>query len=361
MSELLQTNGTPQDLKRKLLATASAVSLLGVGTVAHAAGDLASARPTLWVEIGGQFDVGQNSAQTWTPPNAPQPIVQPAFEPFGQMPDIGYDWNGKIAIQPASSDWVFSASVQFGKAKRGPKSTHDQANVTGYNLFGLPAPPTYAFTDSHTVSDTRHFVVDFQAGRDVGLGLFGKHSTSTINLGIRMAQLTESVHGTMTAQVSAPNKYNAGINRYADMHAERSFSGVGPSIDWNGVVHLIESADDSLDLNWGGQAALLFGRQKANVTLHTKEVQFTTPFTGSAASYLRTHSTSISVRRKTVIVPNVGGFAGVSYNLGSRGKISLGYRADFFFGAIDGGLTTRRSETRGFYGPFASVGFGLGD
>lgn len=41
-------------------------------------------------------------------------------------------------------------------------------------------------------------------------------------------------------------------------------------------------------------------------------------------------------------------------------KLSLGYRADFFFGAIDGGIDARKSETVGFYGPFASIGIGLG-
>jgi hypothetical protein len=38
----------------------------------------------------------------------------------------------------------------------------------------------------------------------------------------------------------------------------------------------------------------------------------------------------------------------------------LGYRADFFFGAVDGGLGTSEKETRGFYGPFAKISVGLG-
>jgi hypothetical protein len=41
-------------------------------------------------------------------------------------------------------------------------------------------------------------------------------------------------------------------------------------------------------------------------------------------------------------------------------EISLGYRADFFFGAVDGGLSTPEKETRGFYGPFAKISVGLG-
>ncbi len=42
-------------------------------------------------------------------------------------------------------------------------------------------------------------------------------------------------------------------------------------------------------------------------------------------------------------------------------KISLGYKADFFFGAIDGGIDARKNENRAFFGPYASISIGLGD
>jgi len=40
-------------------------------------------------------------------------------------------------------------------------------------------------------------------------------------------------------------------------------------------------------------------------------------------------------------------------------KVSLGYRADFFFGAMDGGIDTRKSYDRNFFGPYARIGIGL--
>lgn len=58
-------------------------------------------------------------------------------------------------------------------------------------------------------------------------------------------------------------------------------------------------------------------------------------------------------------MPNLGGFAGVSF-LYSDAKVNFGYLGDFLFGAIDGGLDTAKKETRGFYGPFATVNIGLG-
>jgi hypothetical protein len=64
-------------------------------------------------------------------------------------------------------------------------------------------------------------------------------------------------------------------------------------------------------------------------------------------------------RSRTVTIPNVGGFAGLSYRF-SNARISAGYRADFFFGAKDGGIDAADRENLGFHGPFASISVGLG-
>lgn len=64
------------------------------------------------------------------------------------------------------------------------------------------------------------------------------------------------------------------------------------------------------------------------------------------------------LRHKSVIVPNLGGFAGVSFKFRSA-KVSLGYRGDFFFGAMDAGNDTRKIKNVGFYGPFATISVGI--
>ena len=64
-------------------------------------------------------------------------------------------------------------------------------------------------------------------------------------------------------------------------------------------------------------------------------------------------------RSRTVTIPNVGGMAGVSLKF-PNAKVSLGYRADFFFGAMDGGIDTAHRENVGFYGPFATMSVGIG-
>ena len=74
----------------------------------------------------------------------------------------------------------------------------------------------------------------------------------------------------------------------------------------------------------------------------------------------RTTKTETFARSRNVTVPNLGGYAGLSVNY-SNAKISFGYRADEFFGAMDGGQATAKKENRGFYGPYANISIGLGD
>jgi hypothetical protein len=60
-----------------------------------------------------------------------------------------------------------------------------------------------------------------------------------------------------------------------------------------------------------------------------------------------------------VTVPNIGGFAALSYRF-PNAKLSAGYRADFFFGAKDSGFETRSTTDVGFHGPYATISIGLG-
>jgi hypothetical protein len=44
----------------------------------------------------------------------------------------------------------------------------------------------------------------------------------------------------------------------------------------------------------------------------------------------------------------------------ANAKLSFGYIADEFFGAMDGGIDAYKAENRGFFGPFANISIGLG-
>jgi hypothetical protein len=44
----------------------------------------------------------------------------------------------------------------------------------------------------------------------------------------------------------------------------------------------------------------------------------------------------------------------------SNARLSFGYRADVFFGAMDAGIDARHSKDAVFHGPFAKISIGLG-
>jgi iron complex outermembrane recepter protein len=121
--------------------------------------------------------------------------------------------------------------------------------------------------------------------------------------------------------------------------------------------------DGEIVADFGIDAALLFGRQKAK-THHqsTGRYGLVSVFRQTAVPHTTAQfpATPDHTRSRNVTVPNIGGSVGLSWRL-QNFKMSLGYKADFFFGAIDGGIDTRKSENRGFFGPFASVSVGLGD
>jgi hypothetical protein len=115
----------------------------------------------------------------------------------------------------------------------------------------------------------------------------------------------------------------------------------------------------SVTFDWGLNGALLFGRQKIqahhSTTAHHGIASLNT---GALPTLYPTKSNSIE-RSRSVVIPNIGGFAGFSLRF-PNAKVSLGYRIDAFFGAMDGGVDTRKTYDRDFYGPFATISIGLG-
>ncbi|HTO40389.1 MAG TPA: hypothetical protein VL026_05380, partial [Rhizomicrobium sp.] len=109
----------------------------------------------------------------------------------------------------------------------------------------------------------------------------------------------------------------------------------------------------ALTFDWGVNAAALFGRQKVSGAHETRGIYFK----GQGTTTLRTNVPV--TRSRSVVIPNVGALAGLSVRY-TNAKFSLGYRADYFFGAMDGGVDVRNTHDRSFHGPFAKVSIGLG-
>ena len=144
----------------------------------------------------------------------------------------------------------------------------------------------------------------------------------------------------------------------AKIDRSHSFNGLGPSISWDADATLIGNPDaGAVTFDWGLNGALLFGRQKA-AAHHTTMAHH--------GSWMNSHgplptvyptASHSTARARSVVVPNIGGFAGFSLRF-PNAKVSLGYRIDAFFCAMDAGVDARKTYDRDFYGPFATISIG---
>jgi hypothetical protein len=378
MSELIQARNHTS-CRIQFLATASAFVL-----AAYVAGsDTAKAedaRPTVWVELGGQMEQVQGATAPFTPPfmtaisPTPAPYANNIFLDTQRPARWAFGFDGKAAVQPEGADWVFSVGLLYGRSSTN-RHVHQQGDTlpATYNGYALLWNQNAPFADSKLTYDESHAILDFNVGHDLGIGAFGHDATSTISVGARFAQFSNrskinaigrpevNIHGPAAFHHYGVTFYNYTL--FAE--AARSFHGVGPSLSWKASAALVGNRDDGeLTFDWGINGALLFGRQKAKIS-HTTQayhMPVTQPYGALYDGYYYSrvyNNPHQHTRSRTVSIPNLGGFAGLSVKY-PNAKFSLGYRADFFFGAVDTGIDTRHTKTLGFNGPFASISIGLG-
>src|SRR6185437_13617503 len=228
------------------------------------------------------------------------------------------------------------------------------------------------FFDSKVTHNDSHFVLDFQAGKDVGLGMFGRGGSSTFGFGVRAAEFTYRRHIGLIARPH-PEIYEVNLGlasipqtRHHDYFGSASdnasFKGIGPSLSWDASAKIAGNEDQAITFDWGLNGALLFGRQKAKGSHHETENYYRRKYYATVPPYgvqqIYAHPPLNHDRARSVIVPNLGGFAGISYR-DQNAKVSFGYRADMFFGAMDVGIDARHTADRDFHGPFAKISMGL--
>jgi iron complex outermembrane receptor protein len=376
MSELLNAPNGNRNFHLRLLGSASAVALSAVAAAGSAiAAEQNADRPVVWIELGGQAEQVNGFGDPFAPPFASELVADGFTSPLKAQHALGQSFGeeGMILFQPENSDWIFSASIRYGRAGGGANK-HQQTKggprkaCIGSNCGYLtPAHSTVQFSETRVKNEETNVVLDFQAGRDLGLGLFGNGGKSRFGFGVRIAQFSSTQ--TLGMNADPDFYYPTNVAKYANHHhsysvtsrIDRSFRGFGPSLSWNASASLIgNSGDGGVALDWGVNAALLFGRQKAQGHHQTTGVYYKGKFFKYENNVVSNiHRSGSPDRSHSLIVPNVGGFAGVSF-LYSSAKVSLGYRADLFFGATDSGIDTAKKENVGFYGPFATISIGLG-
>jgi len=376
MSELIQKHDSRAAIRWKLLTGASAVALLTYVYSAEQAKAEDSDRPQIWIELGGQLEGMSGSEQAYVAPFIASNFDkhQNAVSPLSPQEPPHYSIGGesKISFEPQGTDWIFSAAIRFGRSN-GSRSMNQQT-ASKFVIETAKYAQKHGFTtitnklrfdNSRADYHDDHAILDFSAGKDVGFGLFGHRATSTFGAGVRFAQF--KTNSTITFR-SLPSHY-IGVDAlihlshqhnhsyYALLHAEREFKGVGPSISWDGSAPFAGNPDrGAIAFDWGVNAAALFGRQKVRGKHETTGRYF---FGNYNATMHYAYVVPLD-RSRSIVVPNVGGFAGLSVRY-TDAKISIGYRADFFFNAIDNGIDTRKTDNRAFNGPYASISIGLGD
>jgi hypothetical protein len=387
MSELIIVRDA--NIRKSLLVTVSAFALATYIAATDTAKAKDADRPMFWLELGGQMESLQGTGR---PFDAPFMAVQPVASPDGAdyvVPPDAYDpslfgrvlrplrnafgLEGKVLFQPEASDWTFSAAIRYGRAKTS-RHEHEQG-PSPYKYFSNPIIgkrkiPLYAaeFADAEQSAAESHMLLDFQAGKDVGLGVFGRNGTSSVAMGVRIAQMSAASNANAGAR---PEVWH--VAQYANFYQykliaeqQRSFHGIGPSLAWNASTALLGDKDDAeLSFDWGVNGAVLFGRQKAHVSHFTSGAHIThKPRVGSVAAHFTYNPiyTPVDVdttRTRSVTIPNLCVFAGLSVRY-PNAKVSLGYRADMLFGAMDTGIDAHHSQNVGFHGPFATISIGLG-
>ena len=350
-------------------------------------------KPELWLTLGGNFAQLQDNWQKFSPDFAsamPAGLFNPVITE--KAPGTAFDWEGALTYQPEDSNWSLKAGIRYGRSARSQVLHKSLAPVTADELIFPPSfasylgiPPTVScewlksnfgisagcpfeakdpeFVDSRSNASQKYTILDFTLGRDVGIG--------TIGAGVRFAQfetrakaeLNSDPHYNMPSPLHWPTDL---YNKYGDVydgttHEARSFHGIGPEGRWDSSLPVLgNETGGEITIDWGVNAAMLFGKQTAQIHRDVSEKKCP-GFNGFAAvNCTPLYSTTADfARSKSVTVPNLGGYVGLSARY-QNAKISLGYRADEFFNAMDGGQDTAKKYDRGFYGPYFNLSIGFG-
>ncbi len=381
MSELISLTQSNRTVRWHLLSTVSVVTL--VASVAASLSKDDVDRPTVWIELGGQLERVTTEQSILAPPfiGEASPDIRAPMAGAQMWPRYSVGGEGRLIFAPEGSDWSFSATVRYGRSNANRHLHHQTAQerhpstIAGRVLRDAGAY-VFDFGDGQSKLGTSHTLLDFQAGKDVALGLFGGGSHTVFSLGVRYAQFNSSVDTTLHAGLhyhTAPGFQKYGVfnthkryfNNYnAMIDMNRSTHAVGPSLAWDSSVSVGgNDATMAVSVDWGVNGALLFGRQRTRLQHQSSGAYYgghragASQTVGLVSRYI--HGPYAHNRRRSVTIPDVGGFAGASLRF-PNAKVSLGYRADFFFNAVDTGIDTTNSSTVGFYGPFATISVGLG-
>src|SRR6185437_4202805 len=393
MSELLNNSGIGARLRWNLLAGTSALALAAYAALGSASAE-DDTLPSVWIDLGGQVEQIGGLSNPFTAPfmtavaPTPAPYRDDIFVKGQEPARFAFGLDGKATFRPKDSDWIVSLGIRYGRSQAKRHIHHQTDTPTaittvykGYPTYGYKQVTarvgTAAIADVKTTYQESHTIIDFQAGKDVGLGILGRNGTSNLNVGVRFAQFQAKSSSAMNGlpSVGIDSLYSAkyGANLTPNFHqytmhanAVRSFSGVGAILSWNASAALVGQPESGeLAIDFGVNAAVLFGRQKAKTDHTTQSYHNYYTQTNGPYHYYHEHHlvysprASHSTRFRNVAVPNIGGYAGLSWKW-PNAAVNLVYRYDAFLNAMDIGIDSTKKSTLSFHGPYASISIGLG-
>ena len=343
-----------------------------------------SDRPQIWIELGGQFEPSRRWAGSHLRrPSANSParlsICSPS-QKFERPPPSASTRIGKISFQPEDSDWIFSASIRYGRS-HGKSVRHQQTypnRCSKFSYFSSYRQQHWSrnFNSAPCRQIRRHKAANRKPSHSRFPGRQGcrawhvRHQGWFVGtqrrrplraiqpqiqhrLAIRSGLAFQYTYFTMRPAYHIKFSTISTITAMRHRTAKRSFHGVGPSISWNASAPLAgNSQDGELTFDWGVNARTAVRPADARSTHHQTTARLSRY---NSAKYHRSIGIAVQApvtrtHRATSPCPISAASRGCRSAI-SNAKISLGYRADFFFGAIDGGIDTRKTENRGFYRP----------
>ncbi len=369
MSDLANKKFNAGNLHRHLMATASALALIASACGIESALARDSDTPTVWIELGGQLERIESSQPSFSPPfiqNAPDTTAPVSPAAAQRPPQYANGAEGKLSFEPAGTDLLFSAGIRYGRSNGG-KHIHQRTQLHS-SFFGQYP---YAFTDVRGEGDEGKVLnidltLDFRGqARILGLGMFGEHGQSALKAsGVRYAQFSSRADVRISNNPTS-NPYNFRLKLILPGGTRgHPCRGHRKQLHWNRPIACLGwfCGDPGKRGHFSSRVRLGRGFR---IAVRPAEIRCASQHASDPAFLWRASTTTHLATRtpsKSKVVPyrkDPGGGFGHGSRFMPNAKVTLGYRADFFLGAVDGGLDARQGDPLKFSGPFAAIGIGL--
>jgi hypothetical protein len=290
----------------------------------------------------------------------------------------------RLTYRPDRSPWTVSTSVRHGATNSGITRLHREEasgpKACSFPIAGLggllcnPSSAKYSpynfkaamnWSDASAVNAEEHTLVDFEVGRDLGVGAF--NVKSSLALGLRYAQFRSTTDATLYgipdwdhlpdgwATIPVESHYYG-----ASLAATRKFKGAGPTLSWQASKWLLgDELVGHVDLDWSATGGVLFGKQWSGIGGFEQHGEFLGVYNTRPRPAVAKTPVS-SDRSGSATIPLLDLSVGVSYEI-QRLKLSTGYRWERYFDAIDAGYQDGEQYDRTIDGPYFKIAVGFGD